>query len=393
MLRKYIIVASLSSGYIAQPALSAPAPIYTRIAPLGTAATRYLQLTGGTVDGNTAIGWYGSAGDSTAEVAFRWTRAGGIEPLSSIGARRFNEPAGVSADGSVVVGGSRSGVVSPTVQAAITFRWQPDTGIVMVAPPTGILNSTGTGVSSDGLTLVGYATDKPGLSDYAAFRAAAGGATTNLPPIAPYLGTTAVGTDAHGARAAGTSWLQTATDLQRQATLWDQFGNPIALAPPGSSASEAAVMSASGAVVIRDFFTATQHRSWVWDQVLGFTQIPGMYNPTGISDDGNVVVGRADFSTNLNRPAIWSRQNGLQELAGVLFANGLDLATARAIQPTAIAVGSTIDNITLVGETPGDNGQLWGFVLTGVPTIPSPTAATLFTLAAATATRRRRTTR
>lgn len=115
-----------------------------------------------------------------------------------------------------------------------------------------------------------------------------------------------------------------------------------------------------------------------------------MYDPAGVSDDGNVVVGRADFGTNLNRAAIWSRQNGLQELAGVLFANGLDLNTAMGLSPTAIAVGSTFDNLTLVGETPGDNAQLWGFVLTGVPTIPSPSAATLFALGVGGCAGRRR---
>ena len=388
MYRSILIRTLVSVALYETSALAGPVPAFTRIAPLGAATTKYVQVAGGTVDGNTLVGWSGAFTPST-EAAVRWTRSGGLADLGAVAARTHNTATGTSADGLVVVGTSSAGALSQTGSSATAFAWTLQGGLVSVSQPSGHAHGFGSGVSADGSTVVGYGIDFPGDIEQAeAFRLPLGGSASRLRPLSGYSGSYPVGTSRDGQLVGGVS-TNDSIGLFGRATLWDSAGVAHSVNPPGSTGSVVAVMAANSSLVIKEFVTSTLQRTWLRDATGAFTQIPGMYDPTGISDDGEVVIGRADLGTDRNRPVIWTRANGLQELAGVLFANGLDLATARAIQPTAIAVGSTLDTLTLVGETPGDNAQQWGFVLTGVPTIPSPSAAGLLALAGGIAALRR----
>ena len=111
-------------------------------------------------DGSTVVGTSRSAfGDE----AFRWTRAGGMQPLGGLESPNglFNSGAyGVSADGNVVVGYSaRGGSLAPNPRA---FRWTPSAGMQSL----GVLNhpdndgdpnvaSHANDISADGTVIVG----------------------------------------------------------------------------------------------------------------------------------------------------------------------------------------------------------------------------------------------
>jgi probable HAF family extracellular repeat protein len=83
--------------------------------------------------------------------AFRWTQAGGMQDLGSLGAGLGSGATAVSADGSVVVG---FGAVSGGGTHA--FRWTQSGGMQDLGAISGLKWTTATSVSSDGNIVVGY---------------------------------------------------------------------------------------------------------------------------------------------------------------------------------------------------------------------------------------------
>jgi probable HAF family extracellular repeat protein len=80
-------------------------------------------------DGSVVVGGALNPIDIRGEVAyegyraFRWTRAGGMQDLGTLPGGNWSEAWGVSADGSVVVGGAYN-----AVEQLRAFRWTPSGG-------------------------------------------------------------------------------------------------------------------------------------------------------------------------------------------------------------------------------------------------------------------------
>jgi probable HAF family extracellular repeat protein len=139
----------------------------------------YGQATAISGDGTTVVGGSssvnssgGAAGFPLSNEAFRWTRATGMQPLGDLpGGGYYSFATGVSADGSVVVGGSTSSASG--INDLEAFRWTAATGMVALGDlPGGRYTSVATDVSADGNVVVGYsayAIGDGGLDEFAPF--------------------------------------------------------------------------------------------------------------------------------------------------------------------------------------------------------------------------------
>jgi probable HAF family extracellular repeat protein len=120
---------------------------------------------GVSADGSVVVG---RSLSTSAHEAFRWTSGGGMVGLGFLpGDVYYSEANGVSADGSVVVG------TSFYASGQEAFVWMPGAGMQSLQSYlTGLgVNTTGwqlyraTGVSADGLTIVGVGTNPSGFSE------------------------------------------------------------------------------------------------------------------------------------------------------------------------------------------------------------------------------------
>ena len=206
---------------------------------------------------------------------------------------------GVSGDGSVVVGRSRNSTVNGRGEA---FRWTEAAGMVSLGDlPGGDFNSQAISVSADGLTIVG----------------------------------------------SGRSVLSGSFE---EAMRWTQATGMTGLGflPGGWNSSSAADVSADGSTIVG------YSHSQIGDQAFRWTPQDGMMSlgiadssATGVSDDGNVIVGSVGTP---RRPFRWSAQMGFQNLG--LPPNG-------AI--SGIAEDVSADGATVVGWTRKPVGDLDAF--------------------------------
>jgi probable HAF family extracellular repeat protein len=109
------------------------------------------SASGVSADGSVVVGQANSPSLALVGQAFRWTQLTGMVGLGDLQGGSFGSSAsGVSADGSVVVGISRG------ANGIEAFRWTQATGMVGLGDlPGGSFNSFATGVSGDGSVVVG----------------------------------------------------------------------------------------------------------------------------------------------------------------------------------------------------------------------------------------------
>ena len=115
---------------------------------------------GVSADGSIVVGRGSSANgtDAYGTEAFRWAQATGMVGLGDLpGGLFYSDASGVSADGSVVVGSSKSASSGGTGTGRTeAFRWAQATGMVGLGDlPGGLFYSDASGVSADGSVVVG----------------------------------------------------------------------------------------------------------------------------------------------------------------------------------------------------------------------------------------------
>ncbi|WP_210421141.1 PEP-CTERM sorting domain-containing protein [Lacipirellula limnantheis] len=122
---------------------------------------------GVSADGSVVAGWFGDGG---VTYAARWTEATGRVSLGALPATNSQSFANeISADGSVIVGGSNSGAANDFV----AFRWTQSGGMVGLGDlPGGSVQSSAYDVSADGSVVVG--TSDSGIPDSFVWTAASG---------------------------------------------------------------------------------------------------------------------------------------------------------------------------------------------------------------------------
>ena len=103
-------------------------------------------------DGSTVVGTHAAPHGTEA---YRWTQSGGIANLGFLPGQTQSFARDVSADGSVVVGHSGPG--------AMPFRWTDGLGMVALDTPCLVCNGYAIGVSSDGSIVVGGSETSAGV--------------------------------------------------------------------------------------------------------------------------------------------------------------------------------------------------------------------------------------
>ena len=233
-------------------------------------------------------GWFGT------NVAYRWTAGTGAVELP------LNTDPAISADGSVVVG---SGCQVFFGESCRAYRWTPDEGIIGLADP--LLDSTARGVSADGSVVVGGVEIGPAPCDcvasggcgamHDAFRWTHDGMTTlGFPPLGCY-GTIAddVSADGQVVRIGAVLWTAGAGLV----TLGDLPGGPVR--------TQARALSGDGTVVVGSSWSEAGAEAFVWDATNGMRSLRALLvdqheldltgwtlmSANGVSDDGQTIVG------------------------------------------------------------------------------------------------------
>ena len=304
--------------------------------PLGflTPSIPSSEALGTSADGSVVVGQV-SNGRSAFDVGFRWTSASGMQSIGTLpnpGGYEYSYALSASADGSVIVGGSSS-----SGSGNEAFRWTLVGGIQGLGRFPGVTNATNgtaTGISADGTVIVGAATANQTTARYHAFRWTLG------------------------------------TGLQ-----------DLGLLPGGIGSSSAWAISADGTVIVGDSSSANGQRAFRWTATEGMQaldDVPGFPNyfflPQSVSGNGSLIVGYiGGGSATTSTALIWDAVHGTRKLQDALNSDyGLDLTGWHL----GLATGVSDDGRTIVGTgiDPSGRTQAW------IVTIPEPSALTLVLL-------------
>lgn len=313
-------------------------------------------------DGSIVVG-HSSNGTPIGE-ALVWTVADGTQPLPGNGPTPpiATHAIGLSVDGQVIVGAASSdGDPSANPRA---FRWTLAGGVELLDDlPGGDERGAAGATSSDGGVTCGY-----GVGDAGAFP------VRWVPAVEPlgwldgapdgYESGGAHDVSANGATIAGNSAF---ADHSIEAFFWTSATGLVGLGdlPGGAAISEAEAISADGATIIGHSESGWGVEAFVWTAALGMEGLGDLAGGNfaskafGVSGDGAVVVGwsQSDLGT---RPFVWTRQTGMLDLQQLMLDEGINaIAGWTAMQPTAISD----DGTTVVGQGNDPNGRGRGWVI------------------------------
>ncbi|MEM7787424.1 MAG: hypothetical protein AAF594_06835, partial [Bacteroidota bacterium] len=347
-------------------------------------------------DGSVVVGTANGLLDAEA---FRWT-ADGVADLGFLPEGDRSSAYDVSSDGSVIVGsGAGLDNGSPWSEA---FRWTESGGMVGIGGlPGGLVSAGAFGVSSDGSVVVGSSWSDRGPR---AWRWTATGGMVELvldasPDNIAASGASAVSAD-------GTVVVGAVTRIspnEREAVRWTASEGTVGLGdlPGGRFSSSAFAVSADGTVVVGSSQTGIEINdieAFIWTQADGMRSLQAVLGEqdanlsgwtlreaTGISADGNVVVGwginpdgnveawRAELSPTarwvapaagfFNEPARWSIEDIPDEEHALVFeaptaspytVTFVQDQTARSLTVDSTSVLFDLGSVTLrLGETTG----------------------------------------
>ncbi|MGJ8641551.1 MAG: autotransporter domain-containing protein [Opitutaceae bacterium] len=280
----------------------------------------YSWATGASADGSVVVGYSNSTAGGQA---FRWEN-GVMDGLGFLEDGDYSWATGVSADGSVVVGYSES------TAGRQAFRWKDD-----VMDGLGFLEggdtSWASGVSADGSVVVGYSDSTAG---YQAFRWKDG--------VMEGLGFLEGGDYGN---ASGVSVVGGSIVLESgQSTASRQ-----------ASSSNASGVSADGSVVVGQSASTAGYQAFRWTESANMqtlnqwlsdsgVQTDGLVfsNATGVSADGNVVVGYGPFGSDAVGGKVFIARGGSGAISIDEFTQSF--GTTASIQQTALSLPSVIMN-------------------------------------------------
>jgi probable HAF family extracellular repeat protein len=282
---------------------------------LGTLGGSWSVAWGVSADGSVVVG--GAENAAGKDRAFRWTAARGMEDLGTLGGSG-SVAFGVSADGSVVVGWARN-----AAGQAHAFRWTAAGGM----QDLGTLGGSGSaafGVSADGSVVVGGAANAAGQRR--AFRWTAAGGMQDLGTLGGDE-SWAYGVSADGSVVVG--WAKNA-EWQERAFRWTAAGGMQDLGTLGGNSSWALGVSADGSVVVGWAFNAAwEPRAFRWTAASGMEDLNITYahlltdgskllEACAISPDGRYIVGRGyNAATGRSEAYLLDTQGtGVEERSG-----------------------------------------------------------------------------
>ena len=288
--------------------------------------------------------------EETSE-AFRWTQEDGMQGLGDLPGGTFSSGATkVSADGSIVVGGSSSFGFRGK-----PFRWTQQGGMEMLA---GIVEQGQSyfvsGLSADGSIVVGISRGASVGPDVFRWTEDGGeeiitelAAPPEYPPDISANGSTIAGYDrSEAVRLSKKRGLERLGDL-----------------PGGEFLSVVKAISANGSTVVGFSNSADGDEAFRWRRkrgMQGLGDLPGgkFYSVArDVSRNGSTVVGSSE-SANGREAFIWKRKKGMRSLQEILTKDfGIDLTGWKLEEATAISD----DGLTIVGngKNPDGNQEAW----------------------------------
>ena len=335
------------------------------------------EAAGVSADGSVVVG---SSGTSAGQQAFRWTPSGSMAGIARPAGLAMSWATDVSADGSYVSGYAGNSFSSPIGWEG--WRWHTSGGLDRIAVAgAGVWAK---GISDDGSVVVGSADDE-------AFRWTAGGGLAAL-------GGLFNGEDRSNADDVSADGLVVVGDRiypgapYRDTYRWTAGGTTTVSPPADARAHTAAAASGDGSAIAGavDNFQTALFEAIRWTaqggSVLLGTNIPNHHSRgLGISGDGSVVVGYYQNNSGFDEQLamIWDETHGMRLLQQVLTDDyGLDLTGWVLSRANAISD----DGLTVVGigYNPDGHEEAWRAV------IPEPASLGLLGLGAIALLRRRR---
>lgn len=306
--------------------------------PGGTALSEAIRVA---ADGSVIVGLSDSASGTQA---FRWTSSTGMVGLGSGAAYD------VSDDGLVVVG-----------QAGGAFRWTMESGMVFLGDlPGGANYSTALGVSGDGAVVVGSSRSAQG-EEAMRWTEAEGMVGLGYPPGGQNY-STAISVSADGSVIVGYSDLA----VGGEAFVWSAATGMQGLGelPGGAYRSAAWDVSSDGAAVVGIADGSLGREAFRWtasEGMVGLGHLPdgeGYSHAVGISGDGRVIVGES-ASADGTQAFRWTEATGMQSIRDLLVTAGLDAAIKGWTLDLAKAVSADGNIIVGWGHNPSGNTEAW----------------------------------
>lgn len=228
--------------------------------------------------------------------ASRWTNETGLIGIGDLpGGDVYSIASGISNDGSVIIGQSKSG------SGFEAYRWTETTGMIGLGDlPGGTFDSRGFGVSNDGQFVVGQSTSTYGRE---AFLWTESSGMIGLGSFEESLESSAYAITDDGSIVVGRCY-----SGRDEAFMWTEATGMIGLGdlPGGIVSSWARDVTGDGSIIIGCSQTDIGWESFIWDQAHGMRNLEEILESdygldltgwtltwaSGISDDGTVIVGR-----------------------------------------------------------------------------------------------------
>ena len=310
-------------------------------------------------DGSTVVGAGTSASGGEA---FRWTLAGGMVSLGSLGGPGSSRAFGISGDSQTIVGSGSS------TSGNEAFRWTSGAGMTGLGDLSGApFGSSASAISADGTTIVGFGRVPAGFGEVgqrAVYWPAGGG-----PVSIATVDSTAEAVSADGQTIVGHRYIF-GTD---RAFRWTLATGIVGLGsfPGGSSDIRATAVSADGSIIAGSADPSgggVEAFRWTIETgVVGLGDLPGGLNFSyvgGISGDGQLIVGTGNTASG-DESFIWDSVHGMRNLQSVLISEyGVSNLTGWTL---SAATAISADGGTIVGNGINPSGQTEAWRVTGVP--------------------------
>ncbi|WP_337173560.1 hypothetical protein [Paludisphaera sp.] len=302
-------------------------------------------------DGNVVVGF-----------GFHWSSGEGLVPLvAPQGLSGIPAAKAVSADGSVIVG-----EITPNFGAVPAFRWSPGQANVQTLP-VGSLYADAYGVSSNGNTIVGYASSFDANAN-GVYRLSGGQASTVIPTNNTFTRYQVAGISSSASVIAGTGF-----ERDGSSTIFRWANNSFTTLPePLARSSFATAVSPDGSVIVgtRTIGFLQQAIRWTPQGVSDLGSRSSDATPNGVSANGSIIVGDLNPSGNA---FIWDQDQGIRDLKTVLVnEHGLGPSLQGWILGTATAI--TPDGLTIVGQGVDPQNRPAGWIVRLDASIENPSA-------------------